>query len=311
MTIHPEYDVEKMSDKEILDKLNTFGLNIDIEKFKKMAFDLKSPSKLAHTWSEPIYHFCYDAVFELWKRHLTHERNPEILADLVEDIMNTYDDNRDKLDREVYLSIYDKLKKLHHDLIKEDGTPDRALYREVEEVVYDDIEGFIFDIIPDFPGHGLVNEAVDLGRWFAQLSEQPNKFLRKAGCILAEAGRKEDAIKQIKENVHNFPDDVWTFVNAGDAMNSLGESEAAEGFFLKAYNMVNNKSEKIEILERIINLYHAIHLYEKACKFEDEYAELTEPQKPIQAKETMSRNAPCPCGSGKKYKKCCMNKTSI
>lgn len=208
--------------------------------------------------------------------------------------MNTYGDNRDKLDREVFLSIYDNLKKLYHDLLKQDDAPDIALYREVEEVVYDDIEGFIFNIIPDFPAHGLVDEAIDLGRWFARFSEQPNKWLRNVGCILAEAGRREDAVKQIKENVQNFPEDVWTVVNAGDAMNSFGESEAAEGYFLKAYNMVKDKSDKTEILERIINLYRAIHQYEKARKFEDEYAEITEPQKPIQSRENISRNAPCP-----------------
>ncbi|MFO8085339.1 MAG: SEC-C metal-binding domain-containing protein, partial [Desulfobacterales bacterium] len=29
-------------------------------------------------------------------------------------------------------------------------------------------------------------------------------------------------------------------------------------------------------------------------------------KKPVQRKETkVGRNAPCPCGSGKKYKKCC------
>ena len=309
MTIYTECDVEKMSDKEILDKLNTFGLNIDIERFKEMALDFKSPSKLAHRWSEPIYHFCYNAVSELWKRHLTHEKNPEILADLVTDIMNTYDDNRDKLDREVFLSMYDKLKTLYHDLLKEDGAPDIALYREVQEIIYDDIEGFVFDIIFDFPGHGLVDEAVDIGRWFAQFSEQPNELLRNVGCILAEAGRREDAVKQVKENLQNFPNDLWVVVNAGDAMNSLGDSEAAEGYFLRAYNMVKDKSDKIEILERIINLYRAIHLDEKARKFEDEYSEITDPPKPIQAEEKISRNAPCPCGSGKKYKKCCMNKS--
>ena len=30
-------------------------------------------------------------------------------------------------------------------------------------------------------------------------------------------------------------------------------------------------------------------------------------QKP-QKKEKVPRNAPCPCGSGKKYKRCCLNK---
>ncbi len=33
-----------------------------------------------------------------------------------------------------------------------------------------------------------------------------------------------------------------------------------------------------------------------------------EPQKPVVKKKTVGRNDPCPCGSGKKYKKCCMKK---
>lgn len=34
-------------------------------------------------------------------------------------------------------------------------------------------------------------------------------------------------------------------------------------------------------------------------------------EKPIRAIETVGRNEPCPCGSGKKYKKCCLNKAKI
>jgi uncharacterized protein YecA (UPF0149 family) len=37
-----------------------------------------------------------------------------------------------------------------------------------------------------------------------------------------------------------------------------------------------------------------------------EEVEEEEPETPPPAiKEKISRNAPCPCGSGKKYKKCC------
>jgi preprotein translocase subunit SecA len=30
-----------------------------------------------------------------------------------------------------------------------------------------------------------------------------------------------------------------------------------------------------------------------------------EPSKPVHTGEQIGRNDPCPCGSGKKYKKCC------
>ena len=32
------------------------------------------------------------------------------------------------------------------------------------------------------------------------------------------------------------------------------------------------------------------------------------PQQPIHTNNKISRNAPCPCGSGRKYKNCCMRK---
>lgn len=38
---------------------------------------------------------------------------------------------------------------------------------------------------------------------------------------------------------------------------------------------------------------------------EEELLEKTEKVEPIQADKQPGRNDPCPCGSGKKYKKCC------
>jgi len=38
---------------------------------------------------------------------------------------------------------------------------------------------------------------------------------------------------------------------------------------------------------------------------EQELLDNTEKVEPLKADATPERNAPCPCGSGKKYKKCC------
>jgi len=39
-----------------------------------------------------------------------------------------------------------------------------------------------------------------------------------------------------------------------------------------------------------------------------EVERLLNPPKPKQVEPKVGRNDPCPCGSGKKFKKCCMNK---
>ena len=38
---------------------------------------------------------------------------------------------------------------------------------------------------------------------------------------------------------------------------------------------------------------------------EQELLDSTPPVEPLKADDTPGRNDPCPCGSGKKYKKCC------
>jgi uncharacterized protein YecA (UPF0149 family) len=38
---------------------------------------------------------------------------------------------------------------------------------------------------------------------------------------------------------------------------------------------------------------------------DDEDGEIVEPQGPYRAPPKVGRNEPCPCGSGRKYKKCC------
>jgi uncharacterized protein YecA (UPF0149 family) len=35
---------------------------------------------------------------------------------------------------------------------------------------------------------------------------------------------------------------------------------------------------------------------------------LDEPVRPVISEKPPGRNEPCPCGSGKKYKRCCMQK---
>jgi preprotein translocase subunit SecA len=54
--------------------------------------------------------------------------------------------------------------------------------------------------------------------------------------------------------------------------------------------------------------------YQLECEqLPPQYLELIEKPKPkkeeIKPAIKVGRNDPCPCGSGKKYKKCCLNKT--
>ncbi len=89
-----------------------------------------------------------------------------------------------------------------------------------------------------------------------------------------------------------------------------GAYDEAESYFNKPLN--NNGKRKIE---NIFNLYTTIintwsGYSEDEEYFGDDYFDDDEIQTPAVSVK-IGRNDPCPCGSGKKYKKCCLNKLPL
>jgi uncharacterized protein YchJ len=74
------------------------------------------------------------------------------------------------------------------------------------------------------------------------------------------------------------------------------------------YDTFRNEWDKIaaNCREQLNN--RQLSLFEKQRKVDQDsdYKELASGQ--IVSKNKVGRNDPCPCGSGKKYKKCCLNK---
>lgn len=100
------------------------------------------------------------------------------------------------------------------------------------------------------------------------------------GWILARAGREEETLRQIEENLERFPEDVWVTINAGDVLYAFGDKRAEE-YFLKAYEMAEqNKYDRIGALERLIDFYESQGIKEKAVAFRAEYDRLVAPPFP-------------------------------
>lgn len=279
-------NIKDMTDQEILDSLKEIVIETSIDGFKEAAIKARKPSSLADKWADmfkvkgPAEDFLYEVVFDFWKRHLPDVKCPEIIQDLLHDII-AYEEGIRIHNRDTMLKIYRGIERFYRDCIKEDGTLDIEFYNEVIEDGYYDIEWFLSEMPFRFARYGLIDEAINIGRWFAGLSEQPENFLRDTGCILAEAGRKEEAIKQIEDNLRKFPDDVWVIINAGDALYALGDKRSEDHFF-KAYKMAEKEYDKLGVLERLISFYRWQEITEKADKYEEEYRALSEPHKPKQ-----------------------------
>jgi len=256
----PAHDIREMTDIEIINELSSVGIETTIDEFKEEAISAGSPTELANMWKTYLKErvredFLYEAAFELWRRHLSDVKCPEMLAVFIDETINMYLEKPEEHDHASLQNIYDRIKEFYNNLLSEDQTPDFELFNWLTLLAYNDIEGFLLSFPFELARHGLADEAVNIDRWFADISSQPQNFLRDMGCILAEAGRRQEAFLQIEENLERFPNDVWVIINAGDAMDSLEEKERAEKLYLKAYGMAGSRYDKADVIQRLIEFY--------------------------------------------------------
>ncbi|HBI23164.1 MAG TPA: hypothetical protein DDX84_02910 [Nitrospiraceae bacterium] len=280
----PAHDIREMTDIEIINELSSVGIETTIDEFKEEAISAGSPTELANMWKTYLKErvredFLYEAAFELWRRHLSDVKCPEMLAVFIDETINMYLEKPEEHDHASLQNIYDRIKEFYNNLLSEDQTPDFELFNWLTLLAYNDIEGFLLSFPFELARHGLADEAVNIDRWFADISSQPQNFLRDMGCILAEAGRRQEAFLQIEENLERFPNDVWVIINAGDAMDSLEEKERAEKLYLKAYGMAGSRYDKADVIQRLIEFYREAGIMEKAEAYESEYKALTESSK--------------------------------
>ena len=93
----------------------------------------------------------------------------------------------------------------------------------------------------------------------------------------------------------------------GIGLRAYGQKDPLIEYKIEAFDMFGQMIENIQ--EDIVRYIFRVNIVTQA---EDRLAQATavhgdEPagKEPLRSKETVGRNDACPCGSGKKYKKCC------
>jgi tetratricopeptide (TPR) repeat protein len=106
-------------------------------------------------------------------------------------------------------------------------------------------------------------------------------------------------------------------IKAGDVHDQCGHPEKAVELYEQALEKAEDPYDKEGVYERLIPLYEKLGKDEEAERIrrmeeQDRETALPWPSSvgPLR-KEKIGRNDPCPCGSGRKYKKCCLNKADV
>ncbi len=175
---------------------------------------------------------------------------------------------------------------------------------------------------------GFVDEALDMARRLSKHFDA-GMFLGDSVTILSEAGRHEEALVQAEENLKRLPEEAWIHITAAEAHERAGNSNKSLEIFRRALDVVKDRTFRqdvyehfIEFLKRAGKTAEAKELEEQSRKEDRAGSPSVMPMGQIKAspgavypgtggkgkQQKTGRNDPCPCGSGKKFKKCCLGK---
>lgn len=199
---------------------------------------------------------------------------------------------------------------------------DHARLQAIEIESATDVAWWVMSLPFELARHGMVDEAASLCTRWAEVTEADN-FLADRAVILAEAGRREEAIAQFQDNLIRWPADPWILIKGGDVHDRLGDKAFAATLYRHGLEHAgDDQHTRLGALERLLPL-----LDELGRSAEADTIEAAEQQREKAARivaqaeaagaeavpfvrtvQKIGRNDPCPCGSGKKYKKCCLEK---
>jgi uncharacterized protein YchJ len=125
--------------------------------------------------------------------------------------------------------------------------------------------------------------------------------------ILARAGRRDEALALVAKNLVRAKHIPTAEAKAGDAYRALGEADSAEVYYRRSLAVSKTPSERSEAVLRWVSLLSdSGREADAAAVLRGEERRIADDQLIASALSIakVGRNDPCPCGSGKKYKKC-------
>jgi tetratricopeptide (TPR) repeat protein len=132
--------------------------------------------------------------------------------------------------------------------------------------------------------------------------------------FLFRAGKVEEARALLLDNLREFPQEPAALLEAAKLEVSLGDMVAAESHYREALEWVGSNLRlrrqlvwELEALLTTTEQIEALHVLQRQEKrFLESLPSRLRAPKPLRREAPkVGRNDPCPCGSGKKSKKCC------
>ena len=165
-------------------------------------------------------------------------------------------------------------------------------------------------------GRGLpLQDLVD--KYEKKLKKNPESPELLIGCAnaLGQIKRREDAVPLYERAIKNDPLAVEGHVSLGEYAFNKGDIEAAFSHYSRAAEIMDRghyyrvRTDLDQFKEGLLDMLMSVG-GGLGRRIPRPGEQSPGKEAPIRARPAVGRNHPCPCGSGKKYKKCCLLKES-
>jgi len=305
-----------MSNEEIVRKMKELCPTFDLDKFVAKTAEYLSCEDLTEAEYYPVAKFSDEdedfiwmACEELWKRLVPDKPAVEFVAEQVDNLMEEMVKAGAKERwKELYRRSREALDLICRHTIEE--TPSgrrlhRDFYEKLSKTTFYDFEKFLDDLIRNMIGHEEYEKVIAVAGILGE-GLGDDIFLDYKAEALFGIGKKEEGERLSQEIIRRNPDNPWFLLRAGWYYTIYGEKDLskAKDCYLKALAIAqrhmgkpDGKKELRAVYQKLLELSYDIGDHDSA----DRYERLLNA---LEAKK-VGRNDPCPCGSGKKYKKCC------
>jgi len=326
--------IEKMSTREIEKKMKKLVPVFDLKKFVDKTENYFSYIDLCEEEYEPFSvaegydeDFAWRACGVLWQRLLpdrpTVEHFDAELDEKLGELLETKDEERDKEVVKLSLEILGLIKSRFISETPEGYKLKDGFYQryQEEDMIYE-LDSVAKDMLFNLHNERRHEERIEWAEVLYEAFRDDDFLQHKADSFIA-LGEEEEGERTYQEILERNPENFWYHVHAGDAFSipQRKDPKQARKYYLQALEIAkaqtgsNEALENLEIAcERLLNLAEGTGNKSETSYYRKELSglrgsslpvssSLLEPRSP--AKQKVGRNDPCPCGSGKKYKKCC------
>ena len=318
--------VAKMTTDEIEAKMKAIVPGFDLGEFAAKTERYVSCEDLADeeyysqsTFSDADEDFIWMACEVLWQRLFPDRLAVEHVADLIDDNIEVIIEAEEKgeIQEVIHLSA-ETFDLIYQHIIEK--SPDgyklkKEFYEQLQETTLHDINAFITTYLISLQLHGENEKVVKLGEILSQTLED-DAFLDFKARSLFALNRRGEGEACYQEAIARNPDDFWFPILAGDCflLHSEKNLEKARDYYALALDTAKKLPDSPEtredlyfVYEKVIDLAREMGETARADRMQkllDSLRGLSSKAAPP-TRGKVGRNDPCPCGSGKKYKKCC------